>query len=273
MDSMRSLNTSLPTSPSKARPYDPPEDLLQAFKSAALSVTNLYKTAASDQSQARQAGYQDALEHLVNFLDKEQLGLKDGEGRKIRRWAAERYERSGHSQAPQNGVESEDEKVDGDRVRPTSPVEHRRESPTDPSSHLSTRSPSPLPSLQDQPHIVHASDAFTFRSQVSFPHHSDSDMDIAPQDGTPSTHGANQGATQHANVSTPSVRLEVVPKVTRNRHNGNAGRLSNRSTNTHGLLGTGAGAKRRLPFGEFFDIGSGNGKDSFGSGPKKGRYL
>ncbi|RAL65399.1 hypothetical protein DID88_000967 [Monilinia fructigena] len=70
MDSMRSLNTSLPggKSPSKQQNVEPPQQLLIAqFKAAALSVTNLYKTAAADQARARAEGYQDALDELLSF--------------------------------------------------------------------------------------------------------------------------------------------------------------------------------------------------------------
>ena len=71
MDSMRSLNTSLPgASPPKQQTGESSEQLLAAFKSAALSVTTLYKTAAAKQSKARADGYQDALDELLTFLDK-----------------------------------------------------------------------------------------------------------------------------------------------------------------------------------------------------------
>ena len=63
MDSMRSLNTSLPgatsttAAPTTVKHQDPPEQLLTAFKAAALSVTNLYKSAAADQGRgAARAG-------------------------------------------------------------------------------------------------------------------------------------------------------------------------------------------------------------------------
>ena len=81
---MRSLNTSLPgTSPPKQQKGEPPEQLLQAFKAAALSVTKLYKTAAADQGRTRAEGYQDALDELLAFLDREDIGLSDGEGWRI----------------------------------------------------------------------------------------------------------------------------------------------------------------------------------------------
>ncbi|KAJ5868645.1 hypothetical protein N7534_003198 [Penicillium rubens] len=80
MDSMRSLNTSLPSSTPRPQP---PEQLLQQFKAAALSVTNLYKNAVCEQAQARSLGYQEAIEDLLHFLDRENLGLGDGEGWKL----------------------------------------------------------------------------------------------------------------------------------------------------------------------------------------------
>ncbi|KAI9823195.1 MAG: hypothetical protein M1832_002639 [Thelocarpon impressellum] len=109
MDSMRSLNTSLPTSSPKGHRRDPPEQLLQAFRSAALSVTTLYKTAAADQERSHQAGYQEALDDLLAFLDHENLGLDDGEGWKVRQWATERLD------GAQTSVESDDEKVESEQ--------------------------------------------------------------------------------------------------------------------------------------------------------------
>ncbi|RMZ82240.1 hypothetical protein DV738_g1833, partial [Chaetothyriales sp. CBS 135597] len=97
MDSMRSLNTSLPAAYS-SRPV-PREQLLQAFKTAALSVTNLYKSAAADQQSSRDAGYQDALEDLLRMMDSENLGVQDGEGWRIRQWVTERYDHSANNTA------------------------------------------------------------------------------------------------------------------------------------------------------------------------------
>ena len=74
MDSMRGLNTALPrATPQKAAGASPtpPEALLQAFKDAALSVTKLYKTAAADQAKTRAEGFQDCLDELLTFMDKE----------------------------------------------------------------------------------------------------------------------------------------------------------------------------------------------------------
>ncbi|RMD41012.1 hypothetical protein DV735_g4115, partial [Chaetothyriales sp. CBS 134920] len=95
MDSMRSLNTSLPAAYSSRSV--PREQLLQAFKTAALSVTNLYKSAAADQQSSRDAGYQDALEDLLRMMDSENLGVQDGEGWRIRQWVTERYDHSANT--------------------------------------------------------------------------------------------------------------------------------------------------------------------------------
>src|SRR5215469_11633889 len=110
MDSMRNLRTSLPST-SRRQASQPPEELIQAFKQAALSVTALYKTAGAEQARAYQQGYQDALEELLRFLDKENLGLQDGEGWRVRQWATERYQ--GSSQQAQAASDNED----GPRMR------------------------------------------------------------------------------------------------------------------------------------------------------------
>src|SRR5271170_1460944 len=167
MDSMRSLNTSLPgTSPSKQHGTEPPEQLLSAFKAAALSVTKLYKTAAVDQAKARSEGYQDALDELLAFLDKEHIGLSDGEGWRIRRWATERLD--GRDAVSQH-AESDDET---DKQETTSsPVLERTQS----AAQLSTRTASPMrtenvplvippPIQEQQPVMLPPASTFTFRS-------------------------------------------------------------------------------------------------------------
>src|SRR6266516_2027032 len=140
MDSMRSLNTSLPASSPPKPNFGPPEQLLQAFKSAALSVTNLYKTASADQNRARAEGYQDALDDLLLFLDKEHLGLGDGEGWRVRQWATERLD---GREPPMQTNDSDDERGQRDaRARSDSPVQRRKPS-QDVTSRQPTRSASP----------------------------------------------------------------------------------------------------------------------------------
>ena len=277
MESMRSLNTSLPSTSAPRRGWKPPEQLLQSFKSAALSVTNLYKSAASEQTAARSAGYQEALEDLLGFLERENIGLGNGEGWRVRQWLAERMERAmpGHTTTDSDDDADDDNK----RARSSSPIAEktnhdrkgsvssaRTTSPSRPGSappnvttfgsttRLVQPEPSP-PSRQRQ--------EFTFRSQYSYPHSShsshESDMDTVD----PGSVGVP--------AAVPALRVDVLPRHTRSshRHNGHGSRLSSRTSS--GVLGSGAGAKRRFPFGDYFDI-SGIGRDFPGGPPKRGRY-
>ncbi len=292
MDSMRSLNTSLPASSSKSQRVQPPEQLLQAFKTAALSVTNLYKTAATGQTQARESGYQDALDDLLIFLDKENLGLGDGEGWKVRTWATERLEGRAQGQSP--GDSDDDGKGEVDtRARSSSPAIPRKQSRDVLQPRQDTRSASPIrtesapptvaaiPVITSPPstNILPKAETFTFRSAYPYPSQQDTVMDSSdPELSSLPPHTSPQDAhAQTAPPSTPSVRVEVVPRHMRSggRHGSHSNKGSNRSTPTVSALGTGAGYKRRIPFGEFFDIGSfGTGKEGgTGGGGKKGRFT
>lgn len=272
---MRSLNTSLPRSTSKQ--LDPPEPLLTAFKAAALSVTNLYKSAAVDQGRARAEGYQDALSELLSFLDKENIGLSDGEGWRIRSWATERLD--GRDSGSQN-LESDDE-LSEKPDRGSSPVLQRSHSASRISSTLNTlRTASPVriqsappPTVNtptvDAPTISAPPPAtFTFRSSHPYPHDADivlSDVESPDETRAPgqdSLHAANPGAgITHS-------------RTPRSRHNNHSARINTRSSNS---IGRTAGQKRKInigSFGEFFDIGNlGHGKDGFGGGGKRGRYA
>ncbi len=122
---MRSLNTSLPTAlPDKQRSY-PPEQLHQAFKSAALSVTNLYRAAASEREQARSAGYRDALEDLLGFIDQENLSMAEDGGWRLKQWATERVE---GGVPVSTGTDSEEDVEEGKQARSPSPVHTRTRS-------------------------------------------------------------------------------------------------------------------------------------------------
>ncbi|KAH6674443.1 hypothetical protein B0J14DRAFT_590005 [Halenospora varia] len=280
MDSMRSLNTSLPgTSPPKQSVGEPSEQILQAFKAAALATTTLYKTAASNQSKARAEGYQDALDELLAFLDKEDIGLNDGEGWRIRRWATERLD--GRDSVSQNN-ESEDEtaeKTDGasspilqrsqsaTRLNPNmrtgralSPVRLEPQAPQSaPASVISTPGPAPVEAFTSIPQQTN----FTFRAAHPYPQDADiilSDLDISD----------NSTRTQsHEGPGAPGITVTRPPR-TNPRHNSHSSRLSTRSTNT---IGRGAGQKRKINIGEFFDIGNVSGKDGFGGGGKRGRFV
>jgi len=280
MDSMRSLNTSLPgTSPPKQQANEPPEQLLQAFKAAALSVTKLYKTAAADQVRARSEGYQDALDELLAFLDKEDIGLSDGEGWRIRRWATERLDgRDGRDTVSQH-MESDDES--GEKVDlGSSPEIHRSQSTTQyPSTNRATRTASParaesMPlltptshtTLEDSPSMIPPQGQFTFRSAQTYPQDSDmtlSDLNLSDN---------NRVDGQHSN---PSSTFTISrPSRPNQRHNNHPTRLSTRSSTS---LGKGIGQKRKLNIGdvaEYFDLSNfGNGKDTCGGGGKRGRFV
>ncbi|TAQ90194.1 hypothetical protein B7494_g1454 [Chlorociboria aeruginascens] len=275
MESMRSLNTSLPgTSPPKQHINDPPEQLLQAFKSAALSLTKLYKIGASDQGRARTEGYQDALDELLAFLDKEDIGLSDGEGWKVRKWATERLD--GRDSVPQN-VESDDE-VAEKVERTASPVLQQSQSATRSSTDPQTRTSSParteqpapsstnIPTVDSVTNMLPPQTTFTFRSPHAYPQDTDmslNDLNLSECVRSQSHEGS---ATSHS--STPPIAITRTSR-TNTRHNNHSTRLSTRSANS---IGRGAGQKRKINLGEFFDIGN-FGKDGFGGGGKRGRFL
>lgn len=278
---MRSLNTSLPgTSPPKNQAGEPPEELLQAFKAAALSVTKLYKTAAADQGRARSEGYQDALDDLLAFLDKENIGLSDGEGWRIRRWATERLD--GRDSVPTESDDEVAEKVD----RGSSPVFQRSQSATraPPSTTTKpTRTTSPVrmesvppvvfqPSNNEQTtNVVPPQGTFTFRSSQAYPQDPATELSELEL----SDNGRTQNHdTPHGPNHTPGITL-TRPSRTSHRHNNH----STRNSRTSNTIGRGAGQKRKINFGEFFDIGN-LGKDGFGGfggggppGPKRGRFT
>jgi hypothetical protein len=121
MDSMRSLNTSLPKA--KARKAAPQPDIHQAFRTAALSVTNLYKSAIADLEKARNEGQQEILEELLAFLDRQRSD--GGEIARIRQWALERLDgqAAGNSDSEEEMAEDQDQQQR--RVRSSSPsLEH-----------------------------------------------------------------------------------------------------------------------------------------------------
>lgn len=275
MDSMRSLNTSLPSS----APYpQPPEQLLQAFKTAALSVTNLYKSAVSDQAQARQAGYQEAIEDLLNFLDRENLGLGDGEGWKVRQWATERADGT----AAAASESDEDEK----RARSSSPIVSRKDHPESDRSRQISRSTSPprgelVPEQQqgvqqeqqstlplqipqtNESNMFPRPPVFTFSAGPQFPQTPSQDIDMQVSD-SPTMNSMSQGET-------PPVSLSVLPRNSRaaHRHNNpsrHTGRSSTREPSTT------LGSKRKLQFPDFFEISGLNGREFFGGG-KRGRFA
>jgi hypothetical protein len=270
---MKSLNTSLPgTSPPKQYSGEPPEQLLQSFKAAALSVTKLYKTAAADLGRARADGYQDALDELLAYLDKEDIGLSDGEGWRIRRWATERLD--GRDSVSQN-MESDDES--GDKPdRASSPGIHRAQGSTRPSptaAPAQTSSPARmeaqvLPTMvmpNDATTLVPPQEMFTFRSPHPYPQDADitlSDLELSEGNRVHPHDGQQTSGTPIATSR---------PSRTNNRHASHPTWINSRSSSS---ISRTSGQKRKINFAELFDISnSGHCKDVFGGGGKRGRFV
>lgn len=273
MDSMRSLDKSLPSS-NPPRPAAP-EQLLQAFRTAALSVTNLYKTAVTDQLNNRQSGYQDALDDLLSFLDKENLGLKEGEGWRIRQWATERFERTSTGQ---HNLESDDEEGDLEkRPRSSSPVlDHKtnHDSPLTGESRsispMRTESAPPQANSQAEPENIDRTHMFRFTAtQTTAP------VDSQMQSSDNAIPYQQQGIDIQSETSeTAPIRVEVVNRGSRTPHRASGARHQNRTSNRDFTFTS--GAKRKLQFPELFDIsniGNRRDRDGSGGGGKRGRFA
>lgn len=246
MDSMRSLNTSLPKSTPQSQP---PEQLLQSFKSAALSVTTLYKNAVCEQAQAKQAGYQEAIEDLLQFLDKEDLGLGDGEGWKVRQWATERSDALG---APASDDEDPER-----RARSSSPMAARKEPREQTTPPQPPRSASPPKNERAASSTVHHDTnkpaIFTFSAGPTYPQEQDVEMNP--------NHTSTPSHDEHG------VSVSVVPRNSRHHHRHT--RTNPRSTTLESPAGI--GSKRKFTLPDFFDLsGMNNSRDMFGGG-KRGR--
>jgi len=259
---MRSLNTSLPRASPRRPGQQTPGDILSAFKAAALSVTTLYKTAANDQTHARAAGYQDALEDLLTFLDKEDLGLGDGEGWRVRRWATERRDGSHTGKTDSDDDEydvQEEEKHNTrqqQRIRSRSP-EMSKEEPASAQVDSHEQHSQRQPQAQTQS----SNPTFVFQSSHPFPtnHNREMNMDA---DSTSSSHDEpinhNTTTTNNSNNTTSTttsdnpIRVEYHARPTRTSRSNRTS--NNRQTAARGPPGTTAGAKRKIPFGDFFDI-------------------
>jgi hypothetical protein len=78
MDSMDSLHGSLPFTSTRRNA------VLVPFRETARTLTNLFKTASAEIDRAYADGARDALEQLLGQMDRESLGLSDGEGWRVR---------------------------------------------------------------------------------------------------------------------------------------------------------------------------------------------
>jgi hypothetical protein len=249
MDSMRSLNKSLPKT--RRQP-----DVHQSFRTAALNVTNLYKSALADLDRARSDGYQEALDELLSFLDKESVGIRDGEGWRIRQWATERLD---GAQPKQTGSDSDDEDLDDKRARSSSPImEHNMISEMLTPDHVveqSLRSDSAPPPVQMETTTTGAATTplhhvFEFSAPQTLP---------------------SQGNKNAASETTAAAR-RAFPAPRRPSNRPSASRNLQRSAAQNLFqLGNGAGQKRQL-MQEFFNIdGVNERRDGSSGGPKRGR--
>lgn len=268
MDSMRHLSTSLP--PTRRRPQENQPQLLADFKAAALSVTNLYKTAAASQDKARAAGYQDALDDLLAFLDTQELGLMDGEGWRVRQWATERLVDDGMHNKPSPAAGSDDEEEthsvgrEEEAAERTSSPEVQRKEPTIPQSSSDLQETSPAATTRPEQSQAQAQPApstndFTFRSTQPYPTNHDREaagMDIDTTT-TPTISTTSSTPTHSPEPTSTTNNIRLVPRSSRRTNH-------NRHRNTPTInfnLGVGAGSKRKMPYSDFFDI------EGFGDGP------
>lgn len=250
MDSMRSLNKSLPKT--KRQP-----DVHQSFRTAALNVTNLYKSALADIERARSDGYQEALDELMAFLDRENIGNGMGEGWRIRQWASERVE---GSLPKQTGSDSEEDELDDKRARSSSPIMEHSTVPNDtrsqPVIETALRSDSAPPPVQTEATTVDdmssLNHVFQFSTPQSLP--SNNANDVAVND-----------------FAAAARRAFPNPRRTSNRP---SSRNLQRSAAQNLLqLGNGAGQKRRIMH-DFFNVdGFNDRRDGSSGGPKRGRMT
>lgn len=263
---MRSLNTSLPKSSSRRqKPSHPPAGLQQAFKAAAYSVTQLYKAASADEDTARAAGYQDAIDELLAFLDAENLGVGDGEGWRVRQWATERLtpevyaseddaeEDSAGEAKTTTQTRGEPSTSDQSRNHPRKGKETTGQKEQDEQTAPAQSSP---PDAADQNTRQPEMFRFTANPQSS-------DMDLS-----------STSPTQNNMPPPTSIRLNVQPTRQRSRQ-----RPSHDRSQRSPPLGHGAGLKRKTS-GNFDWIDfAGIGRDWHGHGPggglggaKRGRW-
>ena len=231
MDALRGGDTA---SGGGAKPAnsETPEQLLDVFKAAALSVTKLYKTSALNEAKARAEGYQDCLDDLLDFLDKDSVSLGDAARSKLRKWVVDRHD--GHDRTQPAESDEEVDKVD------------MASSPEPPqASEQASAAPAPPAAEQSEPEPYH----FVVPSQENF-----------------------SMASQYPNIATldlsdtRSTTASQTPRTSRAK-----GRSTATGKRTSSTLGRGAGNKRRHDYDDFWG-GAFGGKDTFGGGPKRGRH-
>ncbi|KAF2729174.1 hypothetical protein EJ04DRAFT_516111 [Polyplosphaeria fusca] len=255
MDTMRSLNTSLPNARSLKAASQ--QDVHQSFRTAALTVTNLYKSALADLDKSRAEGYQEALEELIGFLDKQNLGVGDGEGWRIRQWAMERVDGAlpGHTAS-----ESDEETAEEKRARSSSPILDHTAIPDD------TRSSEP-------PQVESAQRSDSAPPVPAESNTSDTDMPPPPpvfHFSSPHSYPVNYSPDPvGSDISAAARRAFASPRRNSTR-SGQRHSLHRSAASNLFQLGSGAGQKRKL-LEEFFNVDGFNDRRDRGGGPKRGR--
>ncbi|KAF9741787.1 hypothetical protein PMIN06_006225 [Paraphaeosphaeria minitans] len=260
MDSMRSLNTSLPRT--RRRQPTPQPDTHKAFKDTALAVTNLYRTALADIERSRSDGYQQALEDLLGFLDKENIGVGDGEGWRIRQWATERLDGA----LPVSSTSDTDEDISEEqRARSSSPViehvpEQNHSVDAEPTPRCDSAPPAATESANPDSDMAPLPPMFHF---------------AAPQVYPASNNNNNNNNTDSATYDFAAAARRAFPTPRRNSNRSSSRNLQRSAAQNLVSLGTGAGQKRKL-MNDFFNIDFNHDRrdrDGPGGGPKRGRMT
>lgn len=251
-------------------PKNQQPDIHQAFRNAAQTVTTLYRSAIADLDKARADGYQDAMEELLSFLDQENLGVGDGEGWRIRQWATERYQahadnsdeeadaqRTGRSSSPVLERTAGAEPATGAVQRERSASEERITVGTAPSVRPES-APQPTEQPQDTEMAPHPP-MFHFTAAQPYPS-LDSTNDDALSDPTEAARRAFAGPYRrpthrsHRNMQRDAAMNSAMGSI------------------PLGVLGTGAGTKRKLMENYFgLDLGNNDSRKDGHGGGKRGR--
>ncbi|KAL2213952.1 hypothetical protein CC79DRAFT_89116 [Sarocladium strictum] len=223
MDSLRGGDAGTGGS-SKAPNAETPEQLLDVFKAAALSVTKLYKTSALNEAKARTDGYQECLEDLLDFLDKDDGSLGEAARSRLRKWATDKHDGRDRTQV----LESDDE---ADKNEMTS-------------------TPEPQPAAEPAVSTEPAAEAIESERE---PYH----FVVPSQDNF-------SMASQYPNIATLDLSdARQPPQSQTPRTSRTKGRSNLPGKRTSSTLGRGAGSKRRHDYDDFWG-GAFGGKDAFG---------
>ncbi|KKA29506.1 hypothetical protein TD95_001583 [Thielaviopsis punctulata] len=285
-----------------------PEQLLEAFKAAALSVTKLYKTSAAEQSKARLEGYQDCIEDLLAFLDRENIGLGDGEGWVVRSWATERLNgdpgmNTGDSDDDESSSAAEPSHSAPPSIPSSSAVSSVTSLPSSATAHArtpTTTTSTPAPAA-GRPTMI-SSEIPTMPPTRPTSHEMPAPSEIgsfnpsmapvsAPSLSQPSTPSSTPIKPFPSNFTVPTadsftfqsgIAYPNIDQLALSDATPSAPRTSLRPRNVANTasrnqqsrhLGRGAGQKRRINIAEIFDVGDlGNGKDMFGNMSKRNRH-